>query len=360
MYWNERDNTPSTSGSSGGSSTPSTPSSDLPASPLNKNSWPTPTLQNLENFTGGETVWPLDLEAALLEGLEKYQPDDSRETRMLGRFPRRNRFISDYIFDKTGKRRSPKQVGSRLQQLRESCGGTQCSSSSGSNDSGPSSPISPLEDGLFGASSSHSTVIYIDILPAGSPDRTRIGSSPSPWPDAGDVIHASDHPRRIESINPTVSFTAPSPVVAHSRFTVYSEDLIPPRRNGPPSTSGGSASPSVGLRVQYPTNSKILESNSGQPRQIPPDLRFSKRHSTNIPSSHPGSYNSRPDVPTKGMTPYNASVSQPDPRYPVYDNVAWNATSLHPQEASHVHRYPNQNGDSTYLYFPDMSNYVSS
>jgi hypothetical protein len=58
-------------------------------------------------------------------GLERYEPDDSRETRMLGRFPRRNRFISDYIFDKTGKRRSPKQVGSRLQKLRESCG-TKC------------------------------------------------------------------------------------------------------------------------------------------------------------------------------------------------------------------------------------------
>ncbi|KAJ6535012.1 hypothetical protein B0H19DRAFT_871917, partial [Mycena capillaripes] len=51
-------------------------------------------------------------------GLERYQPDDSRETRTLGRFPRRNRFISDYIFYKTGKRRTAKQVGSRLQQLR--------------------------------------------------------------------------------------------------------------------------------------------------------------------------------------------------------------------------------------------------
>ncbi|KAJ7720065.1 hypothetical protein B0H14DRAFT_2412003, partial [Mycena olivaceomarginata] len=55
--------------------------------------------------------------------LKNYQPDDSRETRMLGCFPRRNRFISDYIFEKTGKRRSVKQVGSRLQQLQESCGG---------------------------------------------------------------------------------------------------------------------------------------------------------------------------------------------------------------------------------------------
>ncbi|KAJ6484136.1 hypothetical protein C8R45DRAFT_829946, partial [Mycena sanguinolenta] len=55
-------------------------------------------------------------------GLENYQPGDTRETRTLGRYPRRNCFILDYIFRKTGKIRSPKQVGSRLQQLRESCG----------------------------------------------------------------------------------------------------------------------------------------------------------------------------------------------------------------------------------------------
>ncbi|KAJ7065412.1 hypothetical protein C8F01DRAFT_945549, partial [Mycena amicta] len=52
-------------------------------------------------------------------GLEAYVPDDSRETRMLGRFPPRNRFISGYILEKTGERRSAKDVGSRLQQLRE-------------------------------------------------------------------------------------------------------------------------------------------------------------------------------------------------------------------------------------------------
>lgn len=61
-----------------------------------------------------------------LTGLEQYQPDDSRETRLLGRFPMRNRFISDYIFNKTGKRRTAKQVGSRLQQLRDTCGGKKC------------------------------------------------------------------------------------------------------------------------------------------------------------------------------------------------------------------------------------------
>ena len=96
-----------------------------------------------KTLKGGEIVWPPELEAALIDGawvirplvgpswfnylrvigLENYQPDDSRETRLLGRFPLRNRFISDWIFQKTGKRRTAKQVGSRLQQLRDTCGG---------------------------------------------------------------------------------------------------------------------------------------------------------------------------------------------------------------------------------------------
>lgn len=97
-----------------------------------------------KTLRGGEVVWPPELEAALIEGqfflvsppdsfslylilgLEKYEPDDSRETRLLGRFPLRNRFISDWIFEKTGKRRTAKQVGSRLQQLRDTGGGRKC------------------------------------------------------------------------------------------------------------------------------------------------------------------------------------------------------------------------------------------
>ncbi|KAF5340922.1 hypothetical protein D9758_012183 [Tetrapyrgos nigripes] len=69
----------------------------------------------------GEAVWPPHLEAALIEALEKYKPDDSRSSKTLGRFSMRNRFISDYIYETTGKRRTPKQVGSRLQQLRDTC-----------------------------------------------------------------------------------------------------------------------------------------------------------------------------------------------------------------------------------------------
>ena len=57
--------------------------------------------------------------------LEKYQCEaiGSKGTQKSGRFPMRNRFVSDYIFETTGKSRTPKQVGSRLQQLRDTCKG---------------------------------------------------------------------------------------------------------------------------------------------------------------------------------------------------------------------------------------------
>ncbi|KAK7017802.1 TEA domain-containing protein [Favolaschia claudopus] len=67
----------------------------------------------------GEAIWPLRLESALVEGLHHYQPTVCRETVMLKRYPGRNQFLSNYIFDKTGERRTPKQVASRLQQIRE-------------------------------------------------------------------------------------------------------------------------------------------------------------------------------------------------------------------------------------------------
>ncbi|KAH7868416.1 uncharacterized protein C8R40DRAFT_1074885 [Lentinula edodes] len=61
----------------------------------------------------GEAVWPPHLEAALIEALEKYKPDDPRSSKSSGRFSMRNRFISDYIFESTGKQRTPKQLRDR-------------------------------------------------------------------------------------------------------------------------------------------------------------------------------------------------------------------------------------------------------
>ncbi|KAF8193412.1 hypothetical protein BJ912DRAFT_1141875 [Pholiota molesta] len=76
----------------------------------------------LSNRKGGEkkeAVWPPQLEAALLEGLRKYRPI-SKSGRPLRRFTKRNVSISRHIFATTGKTRTAKQVGSRLQQITES------------------------------------------------------------------------------------------------------------------------------------------------------------------------------------------------------------------------------------------------
>ncbi|KAJ7611896.1 hypothetical protein DFH06DRAFT_1244032 [Mycena polygramma] len=406
MYWNERENTPSSSGSSAASSTPPTPFSDLPPSPIT-NSWPTgpseatkEVLQYVlkvrktwKTFRGGETVWPLELEAALIEGLEKYEPDDSRETRMLGRFPRRNRFISDYIFDKTGKRRSPKQVGSRLQQLRESCGGEQLlqllspfrrpgySASNASGDSALNSPISSLGGGLFPSTSSGHTVMYINILPQGSPDQTRRRDCSSPWSDTGDVIHAADHPRRLQDINPTVSFTSAAPIIAHSRFTVYSEDLILHAETVPlvlqmdrvPQSSGFLYS--TRLVPKYwqtildspdPTRFTIFqevlkEDNSSVLFSATYKFSYPRSSTSTVYSSSPrphlASDNTRPVVPFTSMSAY-PSVS--DTQYPMYNAspAVW-STPL-PQDTSTTHRYPSPGSDtSSRCFSADLSQYVS-
>ncbi|KIY70081.1 hypothetical protein CYLTODRAFT_442203 [Cylindrobasidium torrendii FP15055 ss-10] len=69
-----------------------------------------------------ERVWPLEIETKLIEALERYKvPNQLPRRTRFQRFPRRNRFISDYIFNTTGSVRTAKQVGSRLQQLRDSC-----------------------------------------------------------------------------------------------------------------------------------------------------------------------------------------------------------------------------------------------
>ncbi|KAJ7230130.1 hypothetical protein GGX14DRAFT_410032 [Mycena pura] len=261
MFWSAREDTPESSISSAESSAPSSPpyspqtrSKDRDAN--ERNAWRAlqsdstgDVLRSVlrvrktwKTARGGETVWPLELEAALIEGLERYIPDDSRETRMLGRFPRRNRFISEYILAKTGQRRTPKQVGSRLQQLRESCGGQRLrhllspfreppESPASTADSALNSPSTPPPPHL--AAAPPHTLVYIDILPDSQwcPDSTPTDNGQ--WPDADAdedaghaVLRVSDHPRRLAQINPTVCFTAPAPISAHARFTVSAAGLI--------------------------------------------------------------------------------------------------------------------------------------
>ncbi len=89
-----------------------------------------------------EVVWPPHLEQALMEGLlvppppspmastqlipaglEKYTPAESKSPRGLTRFPNRNKFLAEHILKKTGEIRTAKQVGSRIQQLRDTSAG---------------------------------------------------------------------------------------------------------------------------------------------------------------------------------------------------------------------------------------------
>ncbi|KAJ7243535.1 hypothetical protein C8J57DRAFT_1556818, partial [Mycena rebaudengoi] len=346
--------------SSTGSSSPLTPSADRLYSRIAGNSpWPSPQSQTTKDVLqsvlqgrkswktsrSGEPVWPHDLEAALLEGTAwtNYIPDDSRETRMLGRFPKRNKFISDHIFEKTGKRRSTKQVGSRLQQLRESCHGQKLrhllspfrrpayNGSSVSSDGSPmNSPISPAMTGRLIPHSSppRHIVMCIDIVPEGPPD-TFDHSGHSSWSDDGDVIHASDHPRRLGTINPTVAFTSQDPVIGQSRFTVYSEELVLHAETAPlvlvmdgaPQESGFLYSTTV-----VPEYWKIISESPDPTRftifqEVVNDknsaIIFSATYNFRYPSQQPQASNTRMDLDSFPSASGTANDCRNE-RYPLY------------------------------------------
>ena len=67
----------------------------------------------------------LELDSSRLScpGLDKYTPAESKSPRGLTRFPNRNKFIAEFIYKETGETRTAKQVGSRIQQLRDTAAG---------------------------------------------------------------------------------------------------------------------------------------------------------------------------------------------------------------------------------------------
>ncbi|KIK60284.1 hypothetical protein GYMLUDRAFT_73755 [Collybiopsis luxurians FD-317 M1] len=187
-----------------------------------------------KTLKGGKVVWPLHLEAALLQGLSLYKPDNSRETLLLGRFPMRNRFISEYIYKTTGEVRTAKQVGSRLQQLRDTCGGgrklqkllspLQNSTSSvsgrshyslrrfGSHSSCSSVPNSPIitEDVALTGNLSPK-VMYIDIVAENCPSSPMVkgNHASTDFSSPLDASVASSYgPRPIRAIKPCLAFTS--------------------------------------------------------------------------------------------------------------------------------------------------------
>ncbi|KAF8161516.1 hypothetical protein B0H34DRAFT_383046 [Crassisporium funariophilum] len=267
-----------------------------------------------KTLRGGEVVWPPELEAALIEGLENYQPDDSRETRLLGRFPMRNRFISDWIFEKTHKRRTAKQVGSRLQQLRDTCGGKRllnllsphrrpcrtpslspefhhkdghlaygppplryesesCSESSASSPTTPTEAHATLQNLLYRGVEPRAeemlpdTIVYIDLLREDAPISGRIDdllktswtsstqtAEERSWVERGyKVVRASQHPRHIRDIDPTITLIARSPTMARSHFTVYSGNNVIFSESTPLEPLDPGVAPSVEGALLYKT-----------------------------------------------------------------------------------------------------------
>ncbi|KAM6502740.1 hypothetical protein JOM56_002717 [Amanita muscaria] len=221
----------------------------------------------------GEAVWPLELEAALVEGrleidayslnvsqdlagLEIYVPHNIRVARSLGRSPLRNRFISDYIYKKTGKRRTPKQVGSRIQQMRDtsagkqlmgllrpyaaqrrltdpscsavSCSGLTAAGRQDSEDARSDSNSRESRESSQGLEAELINVVYIDLLPPLSPQTVlEMGGMLTDLPakrsnETGSIMH----PRHIHSIDPTVAFLSRSTISAHAVYTVRRQDTI--------------------------------------------------------------------------------------------------------------------------------------
>ncbi|KAJ7747798.1 hypothetical protein B0H16DRAFT_1692325 [Mycena metata] len=169
----------------------------------------------------GEVVWPPHLETALIEGLQHYRPPVCRQTVLLRQYPGRNKFISHYIFSKTGEYRTTKQVGSRVQQLRELW------------------PSPELRDLLFptpsprvespwttletpGTETSHLTIFITITSEEGGPRGSYQSSEQTLYRDEG-VVYLSPRPRRLVDIDPGVVLASAAAIIAESRFDVYTE-----------------------------------------------------------------------------------------------------------------------------------------
>jgi hypothetical protein len=202
----------------------------------------------------------------------------------------RNRFISDYIYKKTGKKRTAKQVGSRIQQLRDTCGAKQgkqlvmlfvnhlltvplvlqllrpfpnqkasrrsssptscqtksrssplplrCDTSAWSDTSSVKSPteLSPTSyDGESlardSAAAAPLNVVYIDLIPPNSQidisgNWDALSCHLTDQSAAVHYVQISQQPRHLRSIDPTVTLVSKAPIDANSFFTVSIQDTV--------------------------------------------------------------------------------------------------------------------------------------
>ncbi|KAJ3551354.1 hypothetical protein NP233_g13096 [Leucocoprinus birnbaumii] len=157
--------------------------------------------------SGGEAVWPPSLEAALIAGLQVYSDRHRVHMKHRGRFIGRNHFLSDYVNSVTSKRRTAKQVGSRLQQLKDTC----CELRILYLITGSRSP-SPRSYHRRGRKSSPKTPSRRSV--SSSPDLSDKAFEESPEPCA--ILTTHEYAPLVESppfiSNPTVSVCPSSPV----------------------------------------------------------------------------------------------------------------------------------------------------
>ncbi|KAJ7302994.1 hypothetical protein DFH08DRAFT_1089546 [Mycena albidolilacea] len=191
-----------------------------------------------------EAVWSPVLEAALIEGLEKYRPTTCRRyTRPLLRFPKRNQYISDHIFTATGVRRTPKQVGSRLQQLRDTCcdervlnlifhgeyspGSTTepntPSDSSMPLDSASPSPVASISDISDGENGlPPRTFVTIELV---QPSSFSFPHQPTPRPSPTNDYHSHSvslaFPSDIATNDPVLAFSTPHPISIARHYSYF-------------------------------------------------------------------------------------------------------------------------------------------
>ncbi|CDO75157.1 hypothetical protein BN946_scf184590.g14 [Trametes cinnabarina] len=201
--------------------------------------------------TSNEVVWPPDLEEALIEGLDKYEPAVSKSPRGLSRFPNRNKFIAQYILQKTGQIRTAKQVGSRIQQLRDTAAGkhimkaysdrhyemmhpTRRSPSEHNDSYGFGVPAVTLSEN--GASAHMSSVPPVAHVYISVPSTPPSPPNTATWPTSAGQLSLSRYtnvhmphtglyefvePRSLQTIDPTVTFASSSPANLYSRCNVY-------------------------------------------------------------------------------------------------------------------------------------------
>ncbi|KAF8648893.1 hypothetical protein AX16_006147 [Volvariella volvacea WC 439] len=175
-----------------------------------------------------EAVWPPSIEAVFFEALEKYRPPAHPRPKGLRRFPKRNKFISDYILEVTGTRRTPKQVGSRIQQLRDTCKEKRILHLLTCREF-PEDKSKNEVTGSTSPTSGHATLTLSPTCPKATPPESYVSESTGSTPPVGPSLSHIHEEQRTEA-----NLATPAPIT--SIPSPESQDLPRRERSDSPST----------------------------------------------------------------------------------------------------------------------------